>query len=81
MNVLDRLGLAIANAGYAWTPEMRQAYEEGIKELESAVLAEREACAKVCEEGTGEAVQKTTLEILLNERKRIAKAIRDRGDE
>ena len=49
MNVLDRLGLAIANAGYTWTPEMRQAYEEGIKELEAAVLAEREACAKVCE--------------------------------
>ena len=40
---------------------------------------EREACAKVCEQGTGEAVQTATLEILLRERKRIAKAIRTRG--
>lgn len=31
MNALDKLGLAIANAGYVWTPEMREAYEEGIK--------------------------------------------------
>jgi hypothetical protein len=31
MNALDKLGLAITNAGYTWTPEMRKAYEEGIK--------------------------------------------------
>lgn len=42
---------------------------------------EREACAKVCEEGTGEAVQSQTLQVLRNERKRIATAIRARGNE
>lgn len=31
MNALDKLGLAIANAGYTWTPEMREAYEKGSK--------------------------------------------------
>ena len=29
---LDELGVAIANAGYDWTPEMRSAYEKGIRE-------------------------------------------------
>ena len=47
---------------------------------EAEVLAEREECAKACEQGTGEAVQTATLEILLRERKRIAKAIRTRGE-
>lgn len=28
---LDALGVAIANAGYTWTPEMRSAYEKGAK--------------------------------------------------
>lgn len=28
---LDALGVAIADAGYTWTPEMRAAYEEGEK--------------------------------------------------
>lgn len=31
MTALDKLGLAIANAGYTWTPEMREAYEEGVR--------------------------------------------------
>jgi hypothetical protein len=34
MNALDKLGFAIANAGITWTPEMRNAYEQGIKEFE-----------------------------------------------
>ena len=29
---LGELGLAITNAGYIWTPEMRSAYEKGIRE-------------------------------------------------
>lgn len=29
-NGLDALGVAIANAGYVWTPEMRAAYERGV---------------------------------------------------
>ena len=29
---LDELALAITNAGYEWTPEMRSAYEKGIRE-------------------------------------------------
>lgn len=28
---LDALGVAIADAGYTWTPEMRAAYEKGEK--------------------------------------------------
>lgn len=31
LSALDELGLAITNAGYTWTPEMRKAYEKGIK--------------------------------------------------
>jgi|688.fasta_scaffold1580905_1 hypothetical protein len=41
---------------------------------------EREACAKVCEEGTGEPLSYTALKICLKERNRIAKAIRARGE-
>jgi hypothetical protein len=28
---LDDLGVAIADAGYTWTPEMRSAYEKGVQ--------------------------------------------------
>ena len=31
-NALDELALAITNAGYEWTPEMRRAYEKGIRQ-------------------------------------------------
>jgi hypothetical protein len=31
MSALDKLGLAITDAGYTWTPEMRKAYEEGVR--------------------------------------------------
>ncbi len=41
---------------------------------------EREACAKVCLQGTDMAVQKDALKIIKAERKRIAKAIRARGE-
>jgi hypothetical protein len=41
--------------------------------------AEREVCAKLALQGTGEAVQTRTLEILQSERQRIAAAIRGRG--
>lgn len=41
--------------------------------------AEREACAKVCEAGTGEPIQMKTLDMLRKERERIALAIRARG--
>lgn len=30
MDGLDALGVAIADAGYTWTPEMRAAYERGV---------------------------------------------------
>ena len=46
-----------------------------------AVDKEREACAKICEEGTGEPLSVTALKICLRERNRIAKAIRARGEE
>jgi hypothetical protein len=48
--------------------------------IETEIAAEREACAKVCEEGTGEPLSYTALKICLKERNRIAKAIRARGD-
>ncbi len=35
-SALDRLGLAITDAGYTWTSEMRKAYEEAVAELERA---------------------------------------------
>ena len=41
---------------------------------------EREECAKVCLEGTDMPVQKDTLKIIKAERKRIAKAIKARGE-
>ena len=50
------------------------AYEAGRKD-------ENEACAKVCESGTGEPIQMKALGILLQERKRIAAAIRARREQ
>lgn len=50
MTPLDELGMAITNAGYTWTPEMRKAYEKGAREQNRALQKEREACAKLCEE-------------------------------
>lgn len=51
----------------------REAYEAGQK-------YEREACAQLALQGTGEAVQTRTLKVLQSERQRIAAAIRARGD-
>ena len=45
-----------------------------------AVDKEREACAKLCLEGTDMPVQVDALKIIRAERKRIAKAIRERGE-
>jgi hypothetical protein len=45
------------------------------------VLAEREACAKVCLEGTDMPVQVDALKIIRAERERIANAIRARGND
>lgn len=39
---LDELGLAITNAGYTWTPEMRSAYEKGIRESQWVGLTDEE---------------------------------------
>ena len=49
--------------------QFMEGYRIGLAEM-------REKCATVSEQGTGEAVQKAALEILINERKRIAAAIR-----
>jgi hypothetical protein len=32
MTSLDKLGIAITDAGYIWTPEMRKAYEKGVRQ-------------------------------------------------
>ena len=45
-----------------------------------AIEQEREACAEICEEGTGEPLSYTALKICLRERNRIANAIRARGE-
>jgi hypothetical protein len=42
---------------------------------------EREACIKICGEGTDEPLSVTALKICLKERNRIADAIRERGNE
>ena len=53
---------------------------EGFERFAALVAAaEREECAQVASQGTSEAVQTRTLEILQSERHRIATAIRARG--
>ena len=47
--------------------------------VDAARADEREECAKLVHEGTGEPIQTKTLFILQKERKRIAAAIRARG--
>lgn len=49
-----------------------------IETSKQAVMIEREACAEVALQGTGEAVQTQTLEILKQERQRISEAILNR---
>ena len=44
---LDELGLAITNAGYTWTPEMRSAYEKGIRESQWVGLTDEEIAQAV----------------------------------
>lgn len=48
--------------------------------VREAMQWEREACAQLALQGTGEAVQTRTLKVLQSERQRIAAAIRGRGD-
>jgi hypothetical protein len=55
--------------------------DEGLERFAALVAAaEREACAQLALQGTGEAVQTRTLEILQSERQRIADAIRARSE-
>ena len=49
-----------------------------IQTSKQAVMIEREACAEVALQGTGEAVQTETLEVLKRERQRIHDAILNR---
>jgi hypothetical protein len=49
-----------------------------MKLVGDAVAKEREECVKIVMEGTGEPVQTRTLEILKQERERIAEAIRNK---
>jgi len=65
-----------------WSPK---GFDNTLDDLERfaalVAAAEREACAKVCEAGTGAPVQMRTLEILRQERERIAYAIRARREQ
>lgn len=49
-----------------------------IETSKQAVMIERQACAEVALQGTGEAVQTETLEVLKQERQRIHDAILNR---
>ena len=57
-----------------------QIAENWTNALVKGVEGEREACAKVCLEGTDMPVQKDALKIIKAERKRIAAAIRARSE-
>ena len=46
-------------------------------QIEVAILKEREACIKIVMQGTGEPIQRKTLDILQQERTRIALAIKE----
>jgi len=46
-------------------------------QIEVAILKEREACIKIVMQGTGEPIQRKTLDILHQERTRIALAIKE----
>ena len=60
-------------------PQSWMSYQEGYEAGQQAGrLAEREECANIALNGTGEAVQLKTLEIIRAERERIADAIRSR---
>ena len=81
--VLDALEFFESNTNGLYKGEFaeeRKALRERLAQPKpDAVLAEREACAKLAEEGTGEPLSVTALKICLRERNRIAKAIRARG--
>lgn len=56
-------------------------YEDELEKFAELVRAdEREACAKLAEEGTDMPVQVDALKIIRAERNRIAEAIRARGE-
>ena len=57
-----------------------QIAENWTNALVKGVEGEREACAKVCLEGSDMPVQKDALKIIKAERKRIAAAIRARSE-
>jgi len=71
-----KAGLHIAT-DVNWMPIIGLEYAEKLIVLARA--DEREACIKLVHEGTGEPIQTKTLFILQKERKRIADAIKARG--
>ena len=63
----------------ARNPTMKWASLVWWEKLHMAVLAEREACLDLVNQGTGEATSADALKILHMERDRISAAIRARG--
>lgn len=55
-------------------------YDHVLEFVEKIRADEREACAKLCLEGTDMPVQVDALKIIRAERERISNAIRDRGN-
>jgi len=69
-------GTKCNNCGFITLAEQAEPNSTFMEGYRIGLAEMREKCATVSEQGTGEAVQKTALELLLNERKRIAAAIR-----
>jgi hypothetical protein len=77
------------NHGTELTKILMQMYDQGASDttaaameaMEKAIEQEREACALIAMQGTGEPMQTAALKVALAERERIAAAIRARGEE
>jgi len=65
-------------AGYIYLPLVTRTIELNELKLFAKLVAEkeREACIKIVMQGTGEPIQRKTLDILCQERTRIALAIK-----
>ena len=53
MTPLDELSLAITNAGYTWTPEMRKAYEKGVRKQKNEWVGLTDEEMEQCYESIG----------------------------
>ena len=76
----DYLALCLKMTHAQLYAELMRVHKEATLLVQQAAEQEREECAKLALQGTGEPVQLSTLKILKAERERICKSILDRGD-